>query len=320
MNASQGMVSVLMPAYNAEKCIEQAIKSVLSQTYPHFELLIMDDGSWDTTGRICDEFAALDGRVRVIHQKNKGVWTSANTLLKTAQYELVAFLDSDDMMLPNRLEKQVHFLNSNPELAFAGSYIYLLNKDGKIYARRGNPLTTHILASRQAALPNIIWFCHSSMICKRDVLLRAGGFPEAGYASDTYLWNILARKTQFLIQPEYLTAYRVHRDSISIKKSRAQKIKDRWTKDSLRRLLNGQEMLSWTSYQELEQVLPKHIKLAYWLSDSAEICYRQAGISKADGNLFKSWGWAFLSCLLWPPMVLHKFASIIKFEFLKRIK
>ena len=106
------LVSVLMPAFNAEKHIAQAIESILQQTYSHFELLILDDGSTDRTKEIIDQFD--DGRiVRIDLTENQGLVRARNQLVAAAKGKYIAFLDADDIALPNRLQLQVSFLRHN---------------------------------------------------------------------------------------------------------------------------------------------------------------------------------------------------------------
>ncbi len=88
--------SVIVPVYNSEKYIARCIESILNQTYENFELILIDDGSTDSSGAVCDRYAASDGRIKVIHQNNMGVSAARNTALKIAEKEFVTFVDSDD--------------------------------------------------------------------------------------------------------------------------------------------------------------------------------------------------------------------------------
>ena len=90
------MISIIVPVYNTEKYLHRCIDSVLAQTYQDFELLLIDDGSKDSSGAICDEYAAQDTRVRVFHKENGGVSSARNVGLDLAQGEWVTFVDSDD--------------------------------------------------------------------------------------------------------------------------------------------------------------------------------------------------------------------------------
>lgn len=102
-------VSVIVPVYKAEKYLEACIESILCQTMPDFELLLVDDGSPDRSGAICDRYAARDGRVRVFHGPNRGVSRARNTGLDQARGEFVVFVDADDTLAPDHLEQ---FCNS----------------------------------------------------------------------------------------------------------------------------------------------------------------------------------------------------------------
>ncbi|MDO5549990.1 MAG: glycosyltransferase family 2 protein, partial [Lachnospiraceae bacterium] len=95
------MVSIIVPVYNAEKGIGRCIESVLKQEYVDFELILVDDGSKDFSGRICDEYAGKDGRIRVIHQENAGVSAARNLAICQARGKYLQFLDSDDWLTPD---------------------------------------------------------------------------------------------------------------------------------------------------------------------------------------------------------------------------
>ncbi|MDD6237531.1 MAG: glycosyltransferase family 2 protein, partial [Clostridiales bacterium] len=98
-------ISVIMPVYNSEQFLRMAVDSVLNQTFEDFELIMVDDGSKDQSGAICDEYAQKDARVKVIHQENGGICAARNTGMKAAEGEYLAFIDNDDEYLPNLLEE-----------------------------------------------------------------------------------------------------------------------------------------------------------------------------------------------------------------------
>lgn len=105
------IVSIIVPVFNTEKYIDRCIKSILNQTFSDFELLLINDGSTDTSGEICDEYAKKDNRVRVFHEKNKGVSSARNLGLDNSKGEWITFCDSDDWVESNWLENFV--INSN---------------------------------------------------------------------------------------------------------------------------------------------------------------------------------------------------------------
>ncbi len=115
-------VSVIVPVYNAEGVVSRSVDSILAQSYQDFELILVDDGSTDGSGAICDNYAQQDGRVKVIHQENAGVSAARNAGLKVAQGEWVTFVDSDDIVLDGFLESLVAAVNRDEriDLAYCG--------------------------------------------------------------------------------------------------------------------------------------------------------------------------------------------------------
>ena len=97
-------ISVIVPVYNVEKYLVQCIESIKMQTFENWELILVDDGSQDNSGMICDEYAQKDNRIKVVHQKNRGVSTARNSGVKFATGKYISFVDSDDYIVPNFFE------------------------------------------------------------------------------------------------------------------------------------------------------------------------------------------------------------------------
>ena len=114
MSVEQPLVSIIMPAYNAELHIAESIESVISQTYSNWELLITDDRSTDNTQQIINEYAIKDQRIRqFINEQNGGAGVARNNSIKQANGRFIAFLDADDLWLPEKLTKQISFMLTN---------------------------------------------------------------------------------------------------------------------------------------------------------------------------------------------------------------
>ena len=114
MRDNQPLVSIIMPAYNCENYISEAIESVLSQSYQNWELLIVDDGSTDHSPEIIDRYAQKDVRIQSFHNKNEGVSAARNFALSKISGELVTFIDSDDVYHPDRLQRMVQIFEKYP--------------------------------------------------------------------------------------------------------------------------------------------------------------------------------------------------------------
>ena len=114
------LISVIIPIYNVEKYLPRCIDSILSQTFTNFEILLIDDGSTDLSGKICDEYAKFDTRIRVFHKKNGGVGSARNVGLNSAKGEWICFCDSDDYVLENWLMNFSHFCSNSIDIILSG--------------------------------------------------------------------------------------------------------------------------------------------------------------------------------------------------------
>ena len=140
-------ISIIMPAYNAEKFIRESITSVLQQTYSNWELIIVDDGSTDNTKKIIQAFAQQDGRIHYIYQPNGKQGKARNAGIRHASGDLIAFLDADDLWTKDKLEKQGSLIRrTNADLIFSDveySRLYNLKSAIYIFARHEDIMITH---------------------------------------------------------------------------------------------------------------------------------------------------------------------------------
>lgn len=121
INGEKGLVSIIVPVYNVEKYLEACVRSVQAQTYRHFELLLVDDGSKDGSGALCDKLAAKDSRIRVIHKQNEGVSATRNRGIDESRGQFIVFVDSDDQIRPEMLRKMVRAITHyHTDLALSG--------------------------------------------------------------------------------------------------------------------------------------------------------------------------------------------------------
>jgi len=135
------LVSVVMTALNASKYIEEALDSLVYQTYPNLEFIIIDDGSTDNTFKILKKYAKDDSRFKIFQfKKNKGCSIASNFAFKKAKGKYIARLDSDDIAYLNRFQKQVDFLETHPQVVMLGGQCDIINKSGKIIGEKKFPL------------------------------------------------------------------------------------------------------------------------------------------------------------------------------------
>lgn len=241
------MISVVMPAYNAEKYIGQSIQSILDQTYRDWELIIIDDGSKDRTRAIAEEYAARDPRVKVFSKANGGISRALNDGLERAQYEWIARLDADDIALPGRLARQIEAAQADPEVVIWGSYVYQIDTSGArvgvIHFRPTSKDEFHAMRAKLEAVRTV----HPAVLFKKSVALAVGGYdPQMDGVEDSDLWARMYHQHGPLVNlPEYLTLYRVHPGSITAQKKFVQGEMAR------RHAYIGRRNRAWAAGQEL---------------------------------------------------------------------
>ena len=191
-------ISVIIPAYNRESYLAGAIESVLSQTYPAMEIIVVDDGSTDGTAKVA---RAYGERVHYIRQENSGAGAARNAGLARARGSLIAFLDSDDLWLERKLEAQATYLEANPgvDLVFCHMKPFLSPELDPKKAPRFDERTT--------AAANV-----GSMMVRREVFAKAGLFPTARNLPEFFPWYARVRETGMseYTLPELLLLRRVH--------------------------------------------------------------------------------------------------------------
>lgn len=205
------VVSVLMPAFNVEKYIAVAIESVLNQTFANFEFIVLDDGSSDGTAKIIDSYA--DSRMKkVFLSENKGLVSARNTLVDMAQGEYIAFLDSDDIAAPKRLEFQLQYLQSHG-LDLCGTDHWVLHQaTGKIKRSKQRHTDADIRAMISVCSP----LCNPSVMGRAEVFKKTPYLPGNDGAEDYVMWvNLALEGRKFGNVPENLITYRVHENQIS---------------------------------------------------------------------------------------------------------
>lgn len=212
--AAKPPVSVVMPVYNAERYVEEAVRSILWQTFADFELVAIDDGSTDSSGEILERLACYDPRIRVIRQENSGIATARNRASEVARGELLAIMDADDICLPERLGRQVSCMTARPHLALIGAGYEEIDSSGDPTGWRMVP------PARDEEIKNGLTrgcpIAQPTVMMRRDAFFAVGGY-RAGFsqAEDYDLWLRLAERYRLANLPEPLVRYRVHADSSS---------------------------------------------------------------------------------------------------------
>ncbi len=216
-------VSVVMPVYNGQRYLSRAVESMLGQTWWDFELVAVNDGSTDETGRILERYAKGDGRVRVVWQENQGIVGALNAGLGAARGKLLARMDADDVALPGRLARQVDYLREHPECVAVGTRVLMIDAQGWAICPWVKEFTHEQIdaAHLRAGFPMV----HPSVMMRRESVAAVGGY-RAEYATleDVDLFLRLAEVGRLANIPEVLLHYRQHLNSIC--HQRAEKISE----------------------------------------------------------------------------------------------
>lgn len=303
-------ITVLMPTFNAEPYLCEALDSILAQTYRHFELIVVDDGSTDRTPSILADYAARDDRIRICSIEHGGLCPALNRGLELAETEWVAIMHADDVMEPHRLQRQVAFIEAHPNVAVTSSLVYVINGEGERIGLSTTELSQPGKAQQMVQQNEVIGFHHPAAMLRKSVAHEVGGYRQAFWpCEDIDLWNRIAEQgEEILVQPEYLLNYRKHGAAASSNFHLMRK-KYRYTKTAMMRRRQGAPEPTYEEFLELYKERPFRQRLVQKFKDEGYVQYKKAVLNYANG----SYG-AFLAnftaaAALRPALVLEKVTS-----------
>ena len=298
-------VSVLMAVWNGEKYLSLSMDSILAQTFTDFELLVLDDGSTDSTLDILRKYAARDHRVRVITRENRGLVASLNELLGQANGQFVARMDADDISLPNRFSLQVQFLRDHPDVVCVGGNVEVIDEKGRL-------LTTFRYADsdeeiQERNLSGQTGICHPSATMRRDALVRAQGYDSHFFpAEDLDLWLRLGEIGKLANLQDIVLRYRFHASSVSEQASHVQLDVARaacqraWQRRGIQREFKA---AAWRPGPGRASQYEHMLKFGWWAWHSQQ--HRTAASYAIQAIRIwplKRRGWFLLACSLWKPL------------------
>lgn len=212
----QPRISCLLPVYNGEEFLEEAIGSILSQSFKDFELVVVDDGSRDTTPDILARLAAADPRIKVVRQENGGIVAALNAGLAVCRGEYVARMDADDVALPHRFQFQLDYLDAHPGCVLVGGVARSISPDGKDVSRTTGG--RHRRTDLSCFPPKIAVSMHPLITVRREALVAIGGYrSDFPHAEDYDLFIRLSKLGGIDNPDEDVLIYRRHEGAISLK-------------------------------------------------------------------------------------------------------
>jgi glycosyltransferase involved in cell wall biosynthesis len=212
-STKEPMISVIMPVFNGERFLREAIDSILAQTFSDFEFIIIDDGSKDRSLAIIQDYAAKDSRIQiVVNDVNIGIAKSLNKGIDIAQGKYIARMDADDISLPERFQKQVEFMEIHPEIGALGGNTQVIDTDGNfkkfINLPSSNPLILWLMCFENP-------MCHPSTLIRYELLHQVGGYRDFRASEDYDLWQRMSEITRLANLDQTIVLYRLHGGNLS---------------------------------------------------------------------------------------------------------
>lgn len=249
--AKSPLVSIVMPVYNAEQYLAEAVVSVLNQTHQSIELVAINDGSKDNSLTILEEFAKNDSRLRIITQKNTGIVGALNRGIQESRGVYIARMDADDVSFLSRIEKQVAAIEANPKAVLVATGFEVIDENSEFMYREIIPRTNEDI-KRTLLLYNPI--AHGSVLLRKSSVDEVGGYSsKCGPTEDYELWMRLSKVGDFIGLEDLLYKWRQNRNGITFTNNAAMQehtrknIENYWKQTSVS-VLNRDDIIKTGSY------------------------------------------------------------------------
>ncbi len=299
-------VSVLMPVYNAEKYVAEAIESILTQTFVDFEFIITDDCSTDSSLKILEAYAAKDKRIHLTSRPNRGLTPTLNEMIYKAKGEFIAILENDDIALPDRLALQVEFLQREPDVVCVSGARELIDEKGRLLTSIEDPEYNDQIQA--LLLSGHCCICHVGAMIRRAALVKVGGYDETmRLAHDLDLWLRLSEIGSLANLKDKVVKYRLHQNSLSEKNQiqQRQEAEDACKRAWQRRGIEGryENTESWRPGADRSSQHHFMLRYGWWAFISGQ---RQTAIIYGTRAIvalpFAVEGWKLLACGLIKPL------------------
>ncbi|TWT67620.1 putative glycosyltransferase EpsE [Posidoniimonas polymericola] len=300
-------VSVLMAAYNATPYLPQAVESILGQTFTDFEFIIVDDGSTDDTPAYLQSLS--DPRVRVVSQANTGLAVALNVGLENCRGEYVARMDADDISLPERLGRQVRFLDEQPAVGCVGCQTAQFG-DAKIGGGLHMP-TTHrdICRALDEGRHALV---HPSIMARTELVRRVGGYWSMRLVSEDHdLFMRLSEAAEMANVGPVLFQYRVHAGSLNGKNMRSIIRGIKYSIELAQRRRSRRPAIGYAEFTERLDAAPPVARAREWVSAYAKSSYL-AGVGEMyGGRVWRGRAKIAMAAALAPKLTLHRLIRVV---------
>lgn len=208
-----------MGVYNGDRFLSQAVDSILEQSYRDLEFIIINDGSTDLSASILDSYSRADPRVRVYHQKNRGLIETLNCGCKLSRGKYIARMDADDIAVRDRLMWQLEFMEMHPDVGVLGGAVEFINETNEALRIARYPLRDREI-QRSLLDSNVLW--HPSIFLRKTVFDAVGGYRKVVDAEDYDMWLRIADRFQLANLYAVVLKYRIHPGQVSVGRCKTQ--------------------------------------------------------------------------------------------------
>lgn len=304
-------VSIVMPVYNAETFLAEAVESILRQTHKNFVLIAIDDGSTDGSRKILERFQANDDRIEILTQQNQGVGATRDKGLRHAKTEWVFVMDADDVMYPNRLEVQLEFIKRNPDVRACSCLAKYLDEKGQVFAITHNSLPTAEALKAHIDRGDAIGMLNPGAVMHRETMIAIGGYRnQFKQAEDCDLWNRLAEQGHLiLVQNEVLMKYRIHGGSLTTSNFSESRMYYEWVRACMRARRSKEAEPDWESFLARWNSVSMWARANRWRKMYSKALYRQAGQAMLTAHKAKGLYTFALATVLQPTYTLLRVMS-----------
>lgn len=283
------LISVIMPVWNGQTHLREAIDSILNQTFQEFEFLILDDGSTDSTSKILAEYADKDSRIRIIRLDHEGIVVALNHGVREARAHWIARMDCDDIAHPERLELQLKALEKCPSSILCYTDVNIFGEAANLQGTRRLPEGEALLKTYLCYSPP---FVHPTVVFSKRAFDAVGGYlQEERHAEDFGLWGRLISHGKFIGIRKPLLNFRLHLESISKQKADTQRqVANHISALHCRKFLNASE----SDAHAIISILRGHegkTGLGHWL------WFGRRFLTRLQGQSLELWAWFLVQAI-----------------------
>ena len=283
-------VTIVMPVYNAAQYLAEAMDSILCQSHRHFTLIVVDDGSTDNTAEILDIYSAQDQRIRILRNSHRGTTEALMRGVEAADTEWIFRMDADDIAYPDRLVRQLQFIQHNPRVRVTSCMAEYIGDTGKTIGRTVNLVPNELALKQRLDAGLLVPLLHPGALMHRETILGAGGYrPQFRVSQDLDLWTRVAETGALVIaMDDVLMKYRIHPGSSFVAAPIKVLMGEQWILACAKARQTGKPEPTWEDFHRKWKASPATSRFNQMRSMYARTFYRTSGMNFVNGKYVHS--------------------------------